>query len=75
MANALDLVGVAEIAELLGVTRQYVHKLIRQSDEFPPPVATLSAGLIWMREDVAAWAEQNRRIPRPNPRKSSQWKG
>ena len=64
MANTLDLVGVAEIAQLLGVSRQYVHKLIRQSDDFPAPVATISAGLIWMRKDVAAWAKRQGRMPK-----------
>lgn len=55
------LVGVAEIAEMLGVTRQRVHQLTRLAD-FPEPVAVLSAGHIWSREDVERWARQTGRL-------------
>lgn len=50
------LVGVAEIVDMLGVSRQMVHKLLRRPD-FPQPVAVLRPkGMrIWAREDVVAW--------------------
>lgn len=60
----LDLVGVAEIAALLGITRQRVNQLVAQREDFPEPVAHLSAGRIWRRDDVARWAE-HRRSRRP----------
>jgi len=53
--GSLDLVGISEIAEMLGVTRQRVDKLSRTDDDFPPPVAELHAGRIWLRADVIAW--------------------
>jgi predicted DNA-binding transcriptional regulator AlpA len=56
-----DLVGVAEIADALGVTRQRVHQLTKL-EGFPDPVATLSAGTIWSRQDVEAWAKQTGRL-------------
>ena len=61
-----DLVGVAEAAELLGVSRQQVHRLARRPD-FPAPVAQLKAGKIWRREDVEQWAQEHagRRPGRP----------
>jgi len=40
------LVGVAEIAEILGVSRQRVSELAR-SEQFPRPVAELAAGPVW----------------------------
>jgi FtsZ-interacting cell division protein YlmF len=51
----LDVVGVAEIAQLLGVSRQRVHELLRSDPQFPEPAAELAAGRIWLRPDVEAW--------------------
>jgi predicted DNA-binding transcriptional regulator AlpA len=48
------LLGVAEIAAMLGLSRQRVNQLIQQ-DDFPAPEAELSAGRIWSREVVEAW--------------------
>jgi predicted DNA-binding transcriptional regulator AlpA len=56
------LVGVAEIAEMLGVTRQRVHQLM-QLEGFPEPTAELSAGRIWLRTDVEKWARRTGRLP------------
>ncbi len=61
-AVGTDLVGVAEIAELLGVTRQRVHQLT-QAPDFPAPVAELSAGRIYNRDEVEAWARRTGRLP------------
>jgi predicted DNA-binding transcriptional regulator AlpA len=48
------LLGVAEIATMLGLSRQRVNQLV-QRDGFPAPEAELSAGRIWNREAVEAW--------------------
>jgi predicted DNA-binding transcriptional regulator AlpA len=56
---ARELVGIAEIADLLGVSRQRAHKLSQRPD-FPEPVARLSAGLIWERADVVRWIAARR---------------
>jgi excisionase family DNA binding protein len=47
-----------EIAELLGVSRQYVDRLTRDDDTFPAPVVELRSGRVWKREDVEAWAKK-----------------
>lgn len=57
----MDLVGVAEIARFLGVSRQRVQQLSQTSD-FPKPVARLSAGTIWERQDVVRWARAHDRL-------------
>jgi len=57
VAVKLDLVGVAEIAEMLGVSRQRVHQIVKADPTFPEPVADLSAGKIWARADVGEWIE------------------
>jgi prophage regulatory protein len=48
-------VGVTEIGDLLGVSRQRADQLTR-TERFPEPVAALSAGRIWRRVDVEDWA-------------------
>lgn len=56
------LVGVAEIAELLGVTRQRVNRIVATHADFPKPEAELTAGRIWKREAVLAWAKRTGRL-------------
>ncbi|WP_223162774.1 helix-turn-helix transcriptional regulator [Nocardioides antri] len=55
------LMGVAEIAELLGVTRQRVHQL-RQLDGFPEPTSELAIGLVWESADIERWARETGRL-------------
>lgn len=50
---------MAEIADLLGVSRQRAHKITQRTD-FPKPVARLAAGTIWKAVDVKRWIAQNR---------------
>jgi prophage regulatory protein len=61
------LVGLAEIAAMLGVTRQRAGQLARDYDDFPKPVAELASGRIWERAAVEAWAKKHplRRPGRP----------
>lgn len=62
MAQDSALVGIAEIAELIGVTRQRVDQLTRADPEFPQPVAELHAGRIWQRADIVKWARSTGRM-------------
>jgi prophage regulatory protein len=54
------LVGVHEIRELLGVSRQRVHQLTRRA-QFPAPVVDLAQGKVWFRDDIDAWIDQRER--------------
>jgi prophage regulatory protein len=54
--------GVAEIAKLLGVSRQRVDQLVRLGAGFPEPVAELEAGRIWLAEDIDKWARAAGRV-------------
>jgi predicted DNA-binding transcriptional regulator AlpA len=49
--------GVAEIAELLQLSRQRVHIIVKTDPSFPTPRAQLVAGLIWNRSDVEKWVK------------------
>lgn len=57
-----DLVGVAEIAERLGLGTSVVHDWRRRHTEFPQPVLQLKMGLIWSWTDVAIWARDTGRL-------------
>jgi predicted DNA-binding transcriptional regulator AlpA len=55
------LVGSAEIAAMLGVSRQRVQQLISRPD-FPKPDAVLAMGKVWRRANVQAWAKAHGRL-------------
>lgn len=50
------LVGAAEAAKILGVTRQRLGQMLESYPDFPRPEAELSAGRIWLREKLESWA-------------------
>lgn len=54
------LVGSAEIAVVLGVSRQRVSQLA-QGAEFPTPVAQLTMGAVWRLDDIAEYAHRTGR--------------
>lgn len=49
------LVGTAEIAVMLGVSRQRVSQLIESYEDFPAPEVELSAARVWSRTAVEMW--------------------
>ena len=57
-----DLVGLAEVAAMLNVTRAQARKWTQRPD-FPEPLARLRATPVWRANDVKAWATQ--RNPQP----------
>lgn len=68
---AKGVVGVSEIAELLGVTSQRAGQIARDHADFPPPVATLAAGRVWDLETVTAWIAKHPDRPSGRPRKTT----
>ncbi|RNL65397.1 DNA-binding protein [Nocardioides marmoriginsengisoli] len=62
----IALAGTAEVAAILDVSPQQVHRLAQRED-FPEPVAELHAGRIWLKTDVENWAREHadRRPGRP----------
>lgn len=55
------LVGVAEVAAMLGITRTRVSQLAK-TQGFPEPVARLSAGPVWNRDDIERWGRETGRL-------------
>jgi predicted DNA-binding transcriptional regulator AlpA len=52
----LDVMGAAEIARHLGVSRQRVQQLVRTAG-FPAPAASLDMGKIWDAAEIREWAK------------------
>jgi predicted DNA-binding transcriptional regulator AlpA len=57
----LDLIGTAEIASLLDVTRQRVNQLVADDESFPSAIGELGNGRAWLRSDVEDWARESGR--------------
>lgn len=57
-----ELVAVAEIAQMLGVSKQRVYQLLDEDDTFPAPADQLTVGRIWRRADVEKWARAAGRL-------------
>lgn len=62
-ADLDQLVGAAEIAERLGLSRpSVVHDWRKRHPDFPAPAVRLSVGLIWLWPDVERWARATGRL-------------
>ena len=70
--DAGELAGLAEVAELLGVSRERVRQLRAEAADFPAPVAELQATPVWRRGDVLAWDAARPRRPGRPPEKLDQ---
>lgn len=69
-SNIPTLVGVSEVGDLLGVSRQRASELARTAD-FPLPVASLASGPVWLEPAVLRFAKSwTRRPGRPRTRGS-----
>jgi hypothetical protein len=70
VAEPLDLVGVTEIAAMLGgISTQRVNQLTHQFADFPEPVARPAAGRIWRRRDIERWIAKHPERPAGRPRR------
>jgi hypothetical protein len=49
------LIGAAEVAEILGVSRQRVHNLYTTNASFPAAAYQLRQGRLWLESDVRSW--------------------
>lgn len=55
-----NLVGIAEVADLAGVTKQAVSNWRLRYDHFPRPLQNLQSGPVWDREQVEDWVKSFR---------------
>jgi len=65
-SNAPDIVGVAEVAEVLGVSKQRASELARSTD-FPRPLVHLASGPVWKSSAIVRYVKDwGRRPGRPS---------
>ncbi|MFT4119741.1 ParA family protein [Bradyrhizobium sp.] len=55
---ATELVGLAEIAALFGITKQVASNWRTRKKNFPAAIADLKSGPVWQRDDIIKWAKQ-----------------
>lgn len=58
MNGPFDYMGLAEVAEFLGVSKQTICNW-RSRNSFPEPVATLKATPIWRMTDIREWQKSD----------------
>jgi predicted DNA-binding transcriptional regulator AlpA len=58
----MNLVGIAEIAQIAGVSRQVVNNWNVRDVSFPRPIAQLACGQIWDQEEILAWLMKQDRL-------------
>jgi hypothetical protein len=63
-ALRLDLVGLAEAAELAGIGRAALSLRRQQHPNFPSPVAELRCGPIWFRWQIESYLAKERQLGR-----------
>jgi len=68
-SGAAEIIGIAELATMLLVTKQRASELAK-SPEFPRPLAILKAGPVWTRASVARYLTTWQRRPGRPPRKA-----
>ena len=62
MPPAVRLLGLTEIGEGLGLSKQRVHGLAREiGQDFPAPLAELRQGRVWDADTVEKWAAEHGR--------------
>lgn len=61
-SNVPDVVGVAELAKLLKVSKQRASELAR-TREFPKPFVVLGSGPVWRRSTLVSHLRRWRRLP------------
>jgi len=57
-----DLVGLTDVADILGFSRQYMRKLMLKNPDFPPPLHEGSPS-IWHLAKILQWMAQKNKYP------------
>ena len=56
----MELVGIAEIRDMLGGVSRQRAAVVASRRGFPEPIAVLKMGQIWRRDDVERWIREHR---------------
>ena len=63
----MELLGLAEVADLLQVTKQAIANWRARREDFPAPIATLKSGPVWSTDSILRWADQEGMQLAPTP--------
>lgn len=71
--EAANIVGLAEVCEIIGFSDGYVTLLLKdESSGFPQPIRTIRQGRLWDAQEVrtwrATWDDRQQGKPGPKPR-------
>jgi hypothetical protein len=62
------ILGVSDVAEVFGVSKQLAAKWARTWGDWPEPFAEVRAGTFWRTEDVLEVTKRHERTPGEGPR-------
>lgn len=65
------LVGIAELAEMLAVSRQRAAQIASTHKDFPQPEVELASGRVWKRSTIELWMAKHPDRRPGRPRSSS----
>lgn len=68
MPKTPPIMGLGEIADYYGVSRQLAAKWSRTHEDFPEPLAVLKMGPVWRTEDVLEYGRRRERKRGEGPR-------
>jgi predicted DNA-binding transcriptional regulator AlpA len=61
-----ELLGLADIARELGVSKKTAQNYIARGD-FPEPLGRIAAGPVWRKRHVDRWAKRTLPLPQGRP--------
>lgn len=62
MSAKLDIVGLSEVAEIVGTSKAHIA-MMRTRGQLPAPDATLACGPIWQRSTIDKWQHARQAVP------------
>jgi predicted DNA-binding transcriptional regulator AlpA len=62
VSDGTDLMGMGEVALLLGMDARRAYAITKRRD-FPTPAAQVTGGRIWLAADIEAWIAEHRPPP------------
>jgi hypothetical protein len=74
MSTLPPIMGLSEIADYFGVSRQLARKWTATHDDFPAPYVELRMGKTWRTSEVLAYGKRRGRQQGAGPRPSGDWR-
>ena len=68
---AAPVMGLQEVADILGVSHQRADQIANSYEDFPEPLAVLAVGRIWSRDAVEQWVSAHPTRPVGRPRRKT----